>query len=240
VLLTSFAPGAEQADAQMNGAIALLPSVPTRQVRRLGVSAWALLRSDVSPGLATAGQLGGSQVGMRARYRLLGRVHLVARVSTPTGNDRGKEAALALDVTPLRTLPFTVTIERRLALDSGGRSAFGVGMFGGFDREILPRTRIDGYGQAGVVGVRSRDAYADGALRLERELAVVGQVRIGAGAGLWGGAQPGVSRVDVGPQVVAHAPIGRLSVRIGAEWRQRMAGNARPGSGPVLSLGADF
>jgi hypothetical protein len=204
------------------------------------MSAWALIRSDGSPGLATAGQLGGSQVGIRARYRVLEGVHLAARVSTPTGSIRGKEAALALDLTPFGSLPLTVTIERRLALDSGARSAFGIGVFGGFDRTIGSRTSIDGYGQAGVVGFRSREAYADGAIRAERELARFGIVTIGAGAGLWGGAQPGASRLDAGPQLVAHAPVGPLSVRVGAEWRQRIAGQARPGSGPVLSLGADF
>jgi hypothetical protein len=184
--------------------------------------------------------LGGSQIGIRARYRVLGAVHLAARVSTPTGSNHGKEAALALDLTPFGSLPLTVTIERRLALDNGGRDAFGIGIFGGFDREIGPLNRIDGDGQAGVVGLQSRDAYVDGAIRAERELARYGRVRIGAGAGLWGGAQPGASRLDAGPQLVAHAPAGPLSVRIGAEWRQRIAGNARPGSGPVLSLGADF
>jgi hypothetical protein len=184
--------------------------------------------------------LGGSQIGFRARYRLTDRVHLAARVSTPTGNSRGKEAALALDVTPIKAVPLTITIERRVALDDGGRNALGVGLFGGFEREILPRIQVDGYGQAGVVGIRTRDLYADGALRVERAVARVGRARLGVGAGLWGGAQPGVSRFDVGPQVVAHAPIGRLSIRFGAEWRQRATGNARPGSGPVLSLGADF
>jgi hypothetical protein len=184
--------------------------------------------------------LGGSQVGIRARYRLGDRVHLAARISAPTANNRGKEAALALDVSPFVSLPLTLMVERRVALDSGGRNAFGVGMFGGLDREVLPRIRLDGYGQVGIVGIRSRDLYADGAVRVERELAVAGRVRIGAGAGLWGGAQPGASRVDVGPQLVVHAPIGALSVRLGAEWRQRTVGDARPGSGPVLSLGADF
>jgi hypothetical protein len=29
-------------------------------------------------------------------------------------------------------------------------------------------------------------------------------------------------------------------LRLGAEWRQRVAGKAKPGSGPALSLGADF
>ena len=221
-------------------ALAPSPSSLKPSPGRFSISAWGLLRSDASPGLAGAGQLGGSQVGLRARYRLLEGVHIAARLSAPVGSRRGKEAALALDFAPLRSVPITFTIERRLALDKGGRDAFGAGAFGGFDRQVAPRTRIDGYAQAGVVGLRSRDAYVDGAMRMEGELSYLRGIRVGVGAGLWGGAQPGASRLDVGPQLVAHVPLNLVSVRIGAEWRQRIAGDARPGAGPVLSLGADF
>ena len=242
VPVASFAPAGGGLERPVAKALTLSPAAfapPPRSTRFSG-SAWALIRSDVSPGLATAGQLGGSQIGIRARYGLSDHVYLAARMSGPTGGGTGKEAALALDLRPLRSLPVTLTVERRLALDGGARSAFAVGVFGGFDRQIRMRTRIDGYGQAGLVGLRSRDAYVDGAIRAERELANVGLVRIGAGVGLWGGAQPDASRLDTGPQIVLHAPVGPLSVRVGAEWRQRIAGAARPGSGPVLSLGVDF
>ena len=177
-LSSSRASAVEESKAQRSVAVALAPSTPAPHTQRLSISAWALARSNVSPGLATAGQLGGSQVGIRARYRLGDRVHLAARISAPTANNRGKEAALALDVSPFVSLPLTLMVERRVALDSGGRNAFGVGMFGGLDREVLPRIRLDGYGQVGIVGIRSRDLYADGAVRVERELAVAcGSVR---------------------------------------------------------------
>jgi hypothetical protein len=29
-------------------------------------------------------------------------------------------------------------------------------------------------------------------------------------------------------------------VRLSIDWRQRIAGRARPGSGPALSIGSDF
>jgi hypothetical protein len=194
------------------------------------------VRGEVSPGLATAGQLGGSQAGLRARYALSPRVHLAARLSGPLQSRLGKEAAVALDVRPIAAVPVTMTIERRIGLDRGGRDAFAVGAFGGFDRTLTPGLRLDGSGQAGGVGLKRRDAYVDGALRVERTLMAPGRLRLGVGAGVWGGAQPSASRVDVGPQLVAR--VG--GVRVGAEWRQRVAGNARPDSGPVLSLGADF
>lgn len=242
VQLASFASTGGRSAVSQQKSIALRPAAETwrQRPKRFSVSAWALMRGDVSPGLATAGQLGGSQVGVRARLRLDDRTHLAARVSGPLRSNKGKEAALALDVMPFRSLPVTVTVERRFSLDGGGRDAFGIGVFGGFERSVGDRIRIDGYGQAGVVGLRSRDIYVDGAVRAERELTKAGAARVGAGAGLWGGAQPGASRLDVGPQIVLHAPLGPIPMRIGAEWRQRVAGKARPGSGPVLSLGADF
>ena len=54
-----------------------------------------------------------------------------------------------------------------------------------------------------------------------------------AGFGVWGGAQPGLYRVDAGPRVTMRV---RDNVRVHLDWRQRLAGNARPGSGPALTL----
>lgn len=191
-----------------------------------------LVRGDTSPGLATAGQLGGSQAGVRARMRLMPGLHLAGRLSGPLRSRTGMEAAIGLDVRPVDSVPVTLMVERRIGLDRGGRDAFVIGAFGGFDRTVAPGLRLDGYAQAGLVGLGRRDGYVDGALRVEQSVTNA----IGIGAGVWGGAQPDAARLDIGPQLVVHTS----RFRIGAEWRQRVGGNARPGSGPVLSLGADF
>ena len=74
---------------------------------------------------------------------------------------------------------------------------------------------------------------ADGSATLTRPV----WRQLSAGFGMWGGAQPGLARFDVGP---------RLSNRIGSkmrvhvDYRQRLVGAANPGSGPVLTLGANF
>jgi hypothetical protein len=223
-------PAAEAAASAIPVSLALAGAVD--HAPRFSLSAWMLVRGDVSPGLAAAGQLGGSQVGVRARFALAERVHLAARLSGPLQSRLGKEAAIAVDVRPFRAVPVTLTLERRIGLDRGGRDAFSMGAFGGFDRQVARGLRLDGYAQAGIVGLRRRDAYVDGSLRVARD--VIGPVS--AGAGLWGGAQPGAARLDVGPQLVLRTG----GLRLGAEWRQRVAGDARPDSGPVLSLGADF
>ena len=81
--------------------------------------------------------------------------------------------------------------------------------------------------------MRSRDLFADGALTFTKP--VFG--RYSAGFGIWGGIQPGLSRVDVGPRVSMRI---RNNMRVHLDWRQRVAGNAEPGSGPALTLAADF
>jgi hypothetical protein len=86
-----------------------------------------------------------------------------------------------------------------------------------------------------VVGARSRDLFADAAIRVS---APVGPVEIGAGA--WGAAQPGATRLDAGPILAYRLPMRGVPVRIEAGWRFRLAGDAAPRSGPALTLGADF
>jgi hypothetical protein len=174
------------------------------------------------------------------RYDLGSGLAAAGRVSGPLRSRLGKEAAVALDWRPIRRVPVTVSIERRAGLDRDGRDAFAAGVFGGGEVALALGFSLDGYGQAGLVGLKRGDAYVDGAVRMERKLVDAGRFRLAAGAGAWGGAQPGASRLDVGPQLVAHVPVGRSGLRIGAEWRMRVAGHARPNSGAALSIGADF
>jgi hypothetical protein len=61
-----------------------------------------------------------------------------------------------------------------------------------------------------------------------------GRLRVGAGA--WAGAQPGVSRLDAGPHLEVRLGPAALS----ADWRFRVGGHARPGSGPTLTVSTGF
>jgi hypothetical protein len=198
------------------------------------------VRGKAAPGLASAGQLGGSQAGIRVRYDLGSGLAAALRVSGPLRSRLGKEAAAALDWRPIRRVPVPVSIVRRAGLDRDGRDAFAAGVFGGGGVPLPLGFSLDGYGQAGLVGLKRGDAYVDGAVRMERKLVDAGRFRLAAGAGAWGGAQPGVSRLDLGPQIVAHVPVADGGLRLAAEWRFRVAGDARPGSGPAFSMGADF
>lgn len=204
---------------------------------RLQLTSWALLRGAPQPGaLASGGTLGGSQAGARLTYAFTRWLAASVRTSSPFGGSRGAEVAAGVRLTPFRSIPVAFTAERRQSIsrDGGGRSAFALFAEGGLYRRPMPLDfSLDAYLQAGVVGFNSRDLFADGAFAFTRPI----WGRVSAGFGVWGGAQPGLYRVDAGPRISVRV---RNNVYANIDWRQRIVGNARPASGPALTLGADF
>lgn len=67
-----------------------------------------------------------------------------------------------------------------------------------------------------------------------------GGAEVTAGAGVWGGAQEGSSRLDVGPSAAVSFRLGQARARLAADYRFRVAGEAAPASGPALTLSAGF
>lgn len=217
-----------------------LSAAPGPSEGRWSVSAWLLLRKGRGEALAGGATLGGSQWGGRVGYRLNAdpaRPFAASlRIYSPLDGG-GAEAALGLEWKLLASLPVRLLAERRVALEDGGRNAFSLLAHGGVSgRRVAGPVLLDGYGQAGVVGLRSRDLFIDGAATLS--VPIRGGVQ--AGIGLWGAAQPDVSRLDAGPQVSVVLPVSGTNARLLGAWRMRLAGDAAPGSGPALTLGADF
>lgn len=209
--------------------------------RRWSGSAWAFLRGGGRATTLSPGQIGGGQAGARIVYRLAGRLSATARISTAIGGIRQTEASIGFDWTPIARLPIHLMAERRVAIDSGGRNAWTLGAAGGIDDiRIAPGWRLDAYGEAGVVGARRRDLYADGALRIARAIEMGGGKTLALGGGIWGAAQPGTARLDIGPSAVLRLPVARRAVAIALDWRERTAGHARPGSGVALTVATDF
>jgi hypothetical protein len=207
---------------------------------RLQLSSWALLRNQDSGvagsrSLATGGQLGASQAGARLLFNFTRQLALSARLSSEVGR-RGGEVAAGLRVQPLGGIPVWLTAERRQRIGrfGGGRNDFALFAEGGLYERPLPwELRLDSYLEGGVVGVKTRDLFVDGALTVTRPV----HRNFSFGLGMWGGAQPGLSRLDVGPRLTMRV---RGNLRVHADWRQKLAGNARPGSGPALTLAGDF
>jgi hypothetical protein len=199
-------------------------------------SAWILFRPQSSgQKLADFGQLGGSQAGVRLYLPLRRGVRLTGRVSMPLSGV-GTDASLGVAL-KARQLPVELLVERRFALDRGSRNAFSATLTSSIaSRSIVRGWQVEGYGQAGLVGIRHPSLFADGALRLTKAIARTGKIKLEAGGGVWAAAQQGVSRLDAGPAVSVLTPAFRASF----EWRQRLAGNAKPSSGPSVTLSSSF
>lgn len=211
---------------------------------RWQAAAWLLWRPrGANPGGAiTTGQLGGSQAGLRVDYdltpRAASRTVAYGRLTSALQRPAAPEAAVGLSLQPVRAIPVSVAVERRIALGAGARNANAVMAAGGFGPvAITPTVLAEGYGQAGVVGFKRGDAFIDGKFSLSTPLA---QSPLRVGAAVSGGAQPGASRLDIGPEVQFRLPLPHVGARIAVEWRERIAGQARPGSGLAITLAADF
>lgn len=242
LVLHSVAMGGEQVVGAPPGAVPQTPplaapvilSGPVDRGSRWSASAWAVTRRGAPAGGA---MLGGDQAGVRVAYAV-GRAQLYARGTAPLSQP-GKEVAAGVDWRPTK-LPVRIAAEYRAGLDGvpGGPALAAVG---GVDGVALPLSfGLEAYGQAGAVWRDRLDGFADGALRVTREVANAGKARVTLGAGMWGAAQREAARLDVGPSLVGILPLGGAAVRIALDWRERVAGDARPGSGPALTLGADF
>lgn len=217
---------------------AAAPRLPGRD--RWRASGWLVVRPGRGLGVAPgAGQLGGSQYGVRLLYGVSPGGHLAAyaRLAGPL-QGRGAEAAIGFEWQPGRA-PVRLAIEQRFGLD-GVEDAPGGGVVAGIDHGIAQGFRLEAYGQAGMILRARRAPYADGAVRLTGEIAHGRRTALALGIGAWGAAQRESQRLDIGPSLVADVPIGAVHARLALDWRQRIAGGARPGSGLALTLGSDF
>ena len=215
-----------------------LPSVaPVEAPTRWRGSLWAVARSG--PGDARPGsQLGGSQAGVRLTYALRRRLAVAARLSSSFDGDQ-REAALGLDW-QAGALPLHLIAERRIPLDRGRGGTAAMIVVGIDPRTLTPGLTIEAYGQAGAVLHDRIESFADGALRITHRLLGETGARVDLGLGSWAAAQRGIARVDVGPTLAVGVPVAGRRIRMTLDWRQRVAGHARPGSGPALTIGSDF
>lgn len=204
-------------------------------VDRWSASAWMTARPGSGLAAAPGGQLGGSQAGVRLVYLLdpKHRISLFGRFVTPLSGP-GREATLGAEWQPTRA-PVRLVAEQRFAID-GGKSGPGLAMVAGLDRDVAG-FRLESYGQAGVIRRDRAEPYADGAARATRR---IGHTGLAIGAGVWGAAQRDAARFDIGPSATLALPVAGRDFRFALDWRQRVAGSARPGSGVALTLGSDF
>ena len=209
---------------------------------------WVLWRRDggsAPSAIPGAASYGASQAGAVLRYRLghasalRPRLHLRATSALDTPD---REVAAGAGIQPLADVPLEILAEGRVGRFSGEtevRPAV-LGVFGPPPQALPLNLSAEIYAQAGYVGGEGATAFADGQMRVTRGMSI-GPVTLQAGAGVWGGAQEGVERLDAGPTLSAVAPVGdKVFARLSVDWRERVAGDAQPGSGPVVTVSAGF
>jgi hypothetical protein len=253
--LAAMDPGASKDDR-----LPFLPPAPSGEHAtgsaggRWSMDAWGFWRqgSDAAP--ISQGRVpiyGASQIGALAQYRLAPgarrdpRLYARAyRALVPRGES---ELALGASARPVPQVPLRLFGELRLtdgAIRTQTRpAAFAV-------TEIAPvalplGTRLETYVQGGWVGGNDPTLFIDGQASLTREITALAghsgdRLRFSLGAGVWGGAQEGAHRVDIGPTLRLDLAIGAVPARVSLDWRERVGGDAGPESGLAVTLATSF
>lgn len=235
----------------------LPPAAPPTGAPRAGrwsIDAWGFWRQGSNAAPISQGRVpiyGASQVGAVLQYRLAPanardpRFH--ARAYRALVRRGESELALGASARPLPRVPVRAFGEVRVT-DGAFRnelrpSAFAVTEFAPV---ALPLgTRLETYAQAGWVGGVDDTFFADGQASVTREIEAMASasdnaVRLSVGAGAWGGAQEGAHRVDLGPTMRLDMTIGEVPARFSLDWRERVEGDAGPGSGVAVTLSTRF
>ena len=217
-----------------------------RSLAGWSLGGWVYLRegtTNAAGDINAGGQLGGSQAGLRLAYGFgeTGRLRAFGRAVMAIRQPRQRELAIGLAYAPVARLPVDIAVEQRLAIGSEGRTAMAAMVTGGVSDVRLPAGfKLDAYAQAGAVGARRRDGFADGAVVVDHRLGADETASFRAGGLVAGAVQPGARRVDVGPRLTLRLPQVGQGSRIALDWRQRVAGDAKPESGFALTLASDF
>lgn len=221
---------------------------PRAALPRWSGDGWLLMRPSSHAGLAAGplvGRYGGSQAGAVLRYRLASGPHraaLFARTSAALGTFAERELALGVAARPFAALPVRTQFEMRARQADGTvRFAPAAALVSEIAPLALPLAfEAEPYLEAGYVGGRFATPFVGGQLRIDRPVARLGPAQVRLGAGAWGGAQEGAAALDVGPGATIELPLGELRTRMALDYRQRIAGDAAPGSGPALTLSTGF
>ena len=216
---------------------------------RWSADGWLYLRPSDAANRAVgpfAASYGRSQAGAVVRYRLAAddarAPSVYLRATAALAGSPEREVAAGLAMRPAVRLPLSVGAEMRLATVAD-RTLVRPAVLA--VTEIPPQPlplglAADTYLQAGYVAGRFATPFVDGLVRIGGDIASRGPARVSAGGGVWGGAQNGAGRLDIGPSATFGIAFGRSQARVSADWRFRVAGDAEPGSGPALTVSAGF
>lgn len=191
------------------------------------------------------GQYGGSQIGAIISYPISAKpepeLAVYGRLTAALEPLSQEEIALGVRIHPVHKLPFSIHAEQRLDADSGGDRGTAFYAAGGTGPDhIVEKIALETYAQAGYVSGDNETYFFDGSATLQRPVAESDRKKLSVGAGIWAGGQRNVTRLDVGPRAGFKIPLGAISARIAVDWRVRVAGHARPGSGLAMTVSTGF
>lgn len=221
---------------------------------RWSLDAFAFYRAGSGSAEISQGRVpvyGASQVAANLQYRIAPESQrdprVYARAYRAFAADRENEGALGVSARPLGQVPVRVAAEVRVVDNQLGTdirpAAYAVTEL---PVQTLPLgARFEAYGGAGYVGGDADTPFVDGQVAVTRQVIQYSgnkdqDVRLSLGAGAWGGAQEGASRLDIGPTLRVDLSVGEVPARISVDWRERVAGDAAPTSGIAATLSTRF
>lgn len=232
------------------------PSMREPAVRQSKLSgyAWILARqrsgpspstAPIRPGGLSGAQYGASQAGLQIAYRLLGdrdrQIAATARVSGALESSGEEELAIGARIKPITRIPVALHAEQRLNLKSAAFRGTAIYLAGGTGPHALPAgLTAESWGQGGYLFGDRETWFYDGSVSVRKLVARPFSGTLAVGGSIWTGGQKGATRVDTGPRASLVTPLGGGHARLDIDWRQRVAGNARPGSGLTLTVSTGF
>ena len=228
-------------------------ALATTAAPRWSSDGWLLVRRG-SGGLAAASgfpSYGASQAGGVIRFALAPASprapQAYLRLSRAIGGFDEGEVAAGLSARPFASVPLRLLGEARVQRNGGGTHIRPAASL----VSELPPVRLplgiagEAYAQVGYAGApvgskRGATPFFDVQAVADRKLASAGPAELRLGAGAWSGGQKGAARLDLGPRASLRLDTSPVRSRLALDWRFRLAGEARPGSGPTLTFSAGF
>ncbi|WP_229956296.1 hypothetical protein [Parasphingorhabdus litoris] len=190
-------------------------------------------------------QYGASQAGAILTYRMLGdnsrHVSAFGRASTALSSSGEEELAVGIKAKALAHIPVSFYAEQRFGAGDGDNRGTAFYLAGGSGPDtVLPGIRLETYGQMGYVFGQDDSYFFDVSASLQKQLIERDKKKITAGAAIWSSGQEGATRIDIGPRLRFHIPVDQVDMQISLDWRERIGGNANPGSGAAVTLSTGF
>ena len=151
------------------------------------------------------------------------------------------QGAAGVSIRPFPRIPVTLVAERLFKFGSLARNDWALRGYGGTSQARARDRPVSFFGEAGVIGKRP-DTFAGVQMIAEKSVQAARQIRCRAGSSAHGArfstADRTIDRLDLGPTLRLTHPKAPISVRV--EYRARVTGNARPGSGLALTVSSVY